>query len=109
VTSKCTSYLFAAIAILAVAFPARAVVVDLQLTGQPEPCTILLDQGGKQQRVTTDTTGHAKIDVNPSQPVRIETKNTDYARTPVYENVPTAGKTIEIPVQPSAPLVQIPQ
>ncbi len=93
---------------LLVPISAGAVVTDLQLNGQPTECTIILKQADKTQTVKTDTTGHVKVDLIPDQPVTVTTKNYDYAPIPVTQTPPAQGGSFEIPVMPSAPLVQNP-
>ena len=87
---------------------AGAVATDLHLNGQPTECKIVLKQGGKTQTVKTDTGGHAKVDLVPNEPVTVTTKNYDYAPIPVTETPSSQGGIFEIPVAPSAPLVQNP-
>ena len=87
---------------------AGAVATDLHLNGQPTECKIVLKQPSKTQTVVTDTNGHAKVDLVPNEPVTVTTKNYDYAPIPVTETPPPQGGTFDIPVMPSAPLVQNP-
>jgi hypothetical protein len=89
--------------------PARAgaVVTDIHIVGQPQECTFKLEHGGKTDTITTDNTGHAKIELTTNETVTITTQNTDYAPIPYKWTVPSTG-TYEIPTVPSAPLVQNP-
>ncbi len=93
---------------LLIPISAGAVATDLHLNGQPTECKIVLKQPSKTQTVVTDTNGHAKVDLVPNEPVTITTKNYDYAPIPVTETPPPQGGLFEIPVRPSAPLVQNP-
>jgi hypothetical protein len=88
--------------------PAGAVATDIHINGQPHECTFKLQRGSKTETVKTDTTGHARVDLTSNETVTVTTKNNDYAPVPVTSTVPASGSTFEIPVQPSAPMVQTP-